>query len=318
MALSVTRLLRVRPLPLHSFFPSSDPDPPSSAGIALVFPDTSPRGAGIEGEDKDWDFGVFASRSLLHSYTDPFPSRRAGTGAGFYLNATAEPYKKHYNMYKFITEELPSFLSSLPIDTSRSSIFGHSMGGHVRLFPSPSFSSTTDPLRLSQGALTLYLKNLSSSLYLSASAFAPITNPTQCPWGEKAFKGYLAGGVDEGKQYDATELLKEAKGKDVKILVDVGTGDQFYKDKQRAFFFFSRFILQRCSFPEADGAAVLTIDCSPSRKLHRGSRRRRLLVEAGRGQPPRELRPLVRFFSTLTATILHILAALSFPASADN
>ncbi|GAA5953547.1 hypothetical protein JCM10213_009319 [Rhodosporidiobolus nylandii] len=163
----------------------------AAEGIAIVFPDTSPRGAGIEGEDKDWDFG---------------------TGAGFYVNATAEPWKKHYNMYTYLTEELPSLLTSLPLDLSRSSIFGHSMGGH--------------------GALTLYLKNLSSKKYLSASAFAPIANPTQCPWGEKAFKGYLAGGLDEGKQYDTTELLKEKKGEDIKILVDVGTGDQFYQQKQ--------------------------------------------------------------------------------------
>ncbi|GAA5972985.1 hypothetical protein JCM11641_000351 [Rhodosporidiobolus odoratus] len=163
----------------------------AAEGIALIFPDTSPRGAGIDGEDKDWDFG---------------------TGAGFYLNATAQPYAKNYNMYKYITEELPELVSSLPIDTSRSSIFGHSMGGH--------------------GALTLYLKNVSVKKYLSASAFAPIANPTQCQWGDKAFKGYLSGGLEEGKQYDATELLKQAKGEDVKILVDVGTGDQFYKDKQ--------------------------------------------------------------------------------------
>ncbi|KPV72662.1 carbohydrate esterase family 1 protein [Rhodotorula graminis WP1] len=172
----------------------------AAEGIALVFPDTSPRGADIDGEDKDWDFG---------------------TGAGFYLTASKEPWKKHYNMYEFITSELPSLLAaaSLPLDLSRSSIFGHSMGGH--------------------GALTLYLKSLlstsPSTKYLSASAFAPIANPTQCPWGDKAFKGYLAGGLDEGKQYDATELVGQLKGKDgvdLKVLVDVGTGDQFYQQKQ--------------------------------------------------------------------------------------
>jgi S-formylglutathione hydrolase len=88
------------------------------------------------------------------------------------------------------------------------------------------------------GALSLYLKNLSSSTpYRSASAFAPIANSTKAPWGEKAFGGYLKGGIDEGKQYDATELLgsQEVKGKDLKILVDVGTGDQFYQQKQREF-----------------------------------------------------------------------------------
>jgi len=165
----------------------------ASQGIALVFPDTSPRGAGIEGEDKDWDFG---------------------TGAGFYLNATSDKYSKHYNMYDFIVEELPSHLSSLPLDLSRSSIMGHSMGGH--------------------GALTLYLKNLSSKKYVSASAFAPIANPTKAPWGEKAFGGYLSGGVEEGKEYDATELLGKLgeEKKEVKILIDVGTGDNFYQQKQ--------------------------------------------------------------------------------------
>jgi S-formylglutathione hydrolase len=124
--------------------------------------------------------------------------------------------------YDFVTSELPQLLEklSLPLDLSRSSIFGHSMGGH--------------------GALTLYLKSVLSSSsatattkYLSASAFAPIANPTQCPWGEKAFGGYLNGGVEEGKEYDATELIKQAKGKDLKILIDVGTGDNFYKQKQR-------------------------------------------------------------------------------------
>ncbi|POY74694.1 putative S-formylglutathione hydrolase [Rhodotorula taiwanensis] len=169
----------------------------AAEGIALVFPDTSPRGASIEDEDKDWDFG---------------------TGAGFYINATKEPWKKHYNMYDFVTAELPQLLEklSLPLDLSRSSIFGHSMGGH--------------------GALTLYLKSVlassPSTKYLSASAFAPIANPTQCPWGDKAFKGYLEGGLEEGKEYDATELIKQAKGKDLKVLVDVGTGDNFYKQKQ--------------------------------------------------------------------------------------
>ncbi|SCV69363.1 BQ2448_2383 [Microbotryum intermedium] len=158
-------------------------------GIALVFPDTSPRGANIEGEDKDWDFG---------------------TGAGFYLNATDDKYSKHYNMYDFITSELPSLLSSLPIDTQRSSIFGHSMGGH--------------------GALVLYLKT--KGQYRSASAFAPIANPTKAPWGVRAFSGYLKGGVEEGQAYDATDLIAQAKGQDLHILVDVGTGDDFYKKKQ--------------------------------------------------------------------------------------
>lgn len=104
-----------------------------------------------------------------------------------------------------ITSELPAVLaaSTLPLDLSRSSIFGHSMGGH--------------------GALTIYLRSLGGkSPYLSASGFSPIANPTLAPWGEKAFKGYLAGGVEEGKEWDATELLKKVKaGTDVRLLVDV-------------------------------------------------------------------------------------------------
>lgn len=161
-------------------------------GIAMIFPDTSPRGAGIEGEETGWDFG---------------------TGAGFYIDATSAKYAKNYRMYSFVTLELPSLLSTLPIDFSRHSITGHSMGGH--------------------GALVIYLRSLSQSVpYLSASAFAPIANPTKAPWGEKAFQGYLAGGVEEGKEWDATELIAKAEGKDLKILVDVGLGDNFYKQKQ--------------------------------------------------------------------------------------
>ncbi|KAG7099010.1 hypothetical protein E1B28_000894 [Marasmius oreades] len=165
--------------------------PASLQGIAILFPDTSPRGAGIEGEDDDWDFG---------------------TGAGFYLNATNPKYSSHYNMYTHVTLELPQVIESagLPIDWKRQSIFGHSMGGH--------------------GALTIYLN--SPKQYRSVSAFAPIANPTKCPWGEKAFKGYLQGGIEEARErYDATELI--AKQKDpVHILIDYGTHDNFYKQGQ--------------------------------------------------------------------------------------
>ncbi|KAG6817704.1 hypothetical protein H0H87_004495 [Tephrocybe sp. NHM501043] len=152
----------------------------SGAGIALLFPDTSPRGAGVKGETDSWDFGV---------------------GAGFYLNATKPEYATHYNMLTHITLELPQVLESagIPIDFKRQSIFGHSMGGH--------------------GALTLYLASKSKQ-YRSASAFAPIANPTKCPWGEKAFTGYLQGGIEEAKsQYDATELIAKAKDP-VHILID--------------------------------------------------------------------------------------------------
>ncbi|KDQ17776.1 carbohydrate esterase family 1 protein [Botryobasidium botryosum FD-172 SS1] len=160
-------------------------------GIALVFPDTSPRGANVPGEDDSWDFG---------------------TGAGFYLNATEPKFSKHYNMFSFITEELPEVLKSsgLPIDPHRQSIFGHSMGGH--------------------GAITLHL--LKPGQYRSASAFSPILNPTQAPWGHKAFGGYLAGGTEEGKKWDATELISTAKGRRLNIRIDYGDADQFYQQKQ--------------------------------------------------------------------------------------
>ncbi|OCK74736.1 S-formylglutathione hydrol [Lepidopterella palustris CBS 459.81] len=163
----------------------------SQKGIAIVYPDTSPRGLKIEGEDDAYDFG---------------------SGAGFYVNATKEPWTKGYNMYTYITEELPKALFSSfdELDSERVSITGHSMGGH--------------------GALTLFLKN--PGLYKSVSAFAPIANPTNCPWGQKAFKGYF-GEDQQGKwkEHDATELVKQWKGP-LDILIDVGTGDNFYKQGQ--------------------------------------------------------------------------------------
>ncbi|KAJ3575986.1 hypothetical protein NP233_g740 [Leucocoprinus birnbaumii] len=164
----------------------------SAEGIALLFPDTSPRGAGAPNETDSWDFGV---------------------GAGFYLNATKPEYSKNYNMLTHVTAELPQVIEAagLPIDWSRQSIFGHSMGGH--------------------GALTIYLASTTKQ-FRSASAFAPISNPSKCPWGEKAFNGYLQGGVEEGKQrYDATELITKHSDP-VHILIDYGTGDNFYKQGQ--------------------------------------------------------------------------------------
>ncbi|KAI0029623.1 carbohydrate esterase family 1 protein [Vararia minispora EC-137] len=166
--------------------------PAAKEGIAILFPDTSPRGAGIEGEDDDWDFG---------------------TGAGFYVNATNPKYAKNYNMKTHVTLELPQVLetSGLPLDFKRQSIFGHSMGGH--------------------GALTLYLSS-ETKQYRSASAFAPISNPINAPWGKKAFGGYLLEGVEEAKAlYDATELVSRHKGP-LHVLVDYGTADNFYKQGQ--------------------------------------------------------------------------------------
>ncbi|KAI2639758.1 putative esterase [Hypomontagnella submonticulosa] len=164
----------------------------SRRGIALIWPDTSPRGANIAGETDSWDFGA---------------------GAGFYVDATAEPWSKHYRMETYITLELPEALfQAYPgaLDPTRVSITGHSMGGH--------------------GALTLYLKN--PGKYRSVSAFAPISNPSRCPWGEKAFTGYLGADREEWKKHDATELVKGWQGGNLKALVDVGTGDNFYKQGQ--------------------------------------------------------------------------------------
>ena len=156
----------------------------SRLGLALVMPDTSPRGASIEGEDDDWDFG---------------------TGAGFYLNATREPWSAHYRMYAYITAELRALVASrFPIRDDATGIFGHSMGGH--------------------GALTIALRN--PGAYRSVSAFAPICAPTQCPWGEKAFRGYLGEDRAGWAEYDATALIQSG-ARTSPILVDQGEDDQF-------------------------------------------------------------------------------------------
>jgi S-formylglutathione hydrolase len=143
----------------------------------------------LPGEDDDWDFG---------------------TGAGFYLDATAEPFSGHYNMDTYVTRELPGIVAEhLPASDARG-IFGHSMGGH--------------------GALTLALKN--PELYSSVSAFAPVSAPTRAPWGKKAFSGYL--GPDEGdwREHDASELVRHRPFADGRnILVDQGTADQFLDEQ---------------------------------------------------------------------------------------
>ena len=129
-----------------------------------------------------------------------------GTGAGFYINATVPPFKGHYNMYDYVLSELPSVVDS-HFNTLKGvrSISGHSMGGH--------------------GALVLALKN--PHVFASVSAFAPICNPTACPWGQKAFQGYL-GSVDAGKLFDATEIMKNIKSALYPdILIDQGLNDKF-------------------------------------------------------------------------------------------
>ncbi|XP_057466643.1 S-formylglutathione hydrolase isoform X1 [Actinidia eriantha] len=161
----------------------------SSEGIALVAPDTSPRGLNVEGEADSWDFGV---------------------GAGFYLNATQDKWK-NWQMYDYVVKELPKLLSeNFPqLETSRASIFGHSMGGH--------------------GALTIYLKN--QDKYKSVSAFAPIVNPINCPWGQKALMNYLGGNKAEWGEYDATCLITKFNGVRATILIDQGEDDKFLHDQ---------------------------------------------------------------------------------------
>lgn len=160
-------------------------------GIALISPDTSPRGAGIQGEDEAWDFGV---------------------GAGFYVDATREPWAQRYRMYSYVTQDLRlAVLADLPIDATRLSIFGHSMGGH--------------------GALVMALRN--PGLYRSVSAFAPIAAPSYCSWGVKAFSRYLGDNRQAWKMYDASELVKHppSPGFAGGLLIDQGMGDQFLPEQ---------------------------------------------------------------------------------------
>jgi len=131
-----------------------------------------------------------------------------GVGAGFYVDATQAPWSTHYRMESYVTGELRELVAAeLPIDGARLGIFGHSMGGH--------------------GALTLALRH--PDLYRSVSAFAPIAAPTRCPWGEKAFSGYLGADRDAWKQHDASELVARADAPKFAdgILVDQGLADQF-------------------------------------------------------------------------------------------
>ncbi|MBV7420098.1 MULTISPECIES: S-formylglutathione hydrolase [Comamonas] len=160
--------------------------------IALIAPDTSPRGANVPGESDSWDFGV---------------------GAGFYLDAQQAPWEQNWRMESYLIEELlPLLARHLPIDTLRLGIFGHSMGGH--------------------GALTLALRH--PGVFKSLSAFAPIANPVNCPWGQKAFAGYLGANQAAWAQHDATRLM-ESQGKPpypAGILIDQGLADKFLIEKQ--------------------------------------------------------------------------------------
>ncbi|MGV6473373.1 S-formylglutathione hydrolase [Azotobacter vinelandii] len=157
-------------------------------GLVLVAPDTSPRGTGVPGDpDGAWDFGH---------------------GAGFYLNATQEPWARHYRMHDYVVHELPALIeASFPV-SDRRGISGHSMGGH--------------------GALVCALRN--PGRYRSLSAFAPIANPIDCPWGEKAFSRYLGADRETWKGWDACELLAGARER-LPILVDQGDADGFLADQ---------------------------------------------------------------------------------------
>lgn len=128
-----------------------------------------------------------------------------GQGAGFYLNATEAPWAEHYQMYSYIVDELPALIEAgFPVSSQRS-IFGHSMGGH--------------------GALQIALKN--PKRYAAVSAFAPITNPADTPWGQKAFTAYLGPDRESWMQYDSTRIVKTASEK-IPVLIDQGSADTFY------------------------------------------------------------------------------------------
>ncbi|MGP9831934.1 S-formylglutathione hydrolase [Marinobacter alkaliphilus] len=152
-------------------------------GLAIVCPDTSPRGLDLPGEHDSYDFG---------------------SGAGFYVNATEQPWAPHYRMHDYVVKELPQLVENeLPLSSERS-VSGHSMGGH--------------------GALICALKN--PGYYKSVSAFAPIANPMACPWGQKALKGYLGEDQSRWEEWDATCLIPTAKER-LPLLVDQGTADEF-------------------------------------------------------------------------------------------
>ena len=160
-------------------------------GIALLVPDTSPRGAGLPGESDSWDFGV---------------------GAGFYLDATREPWAKHWRMESYLMRELlPLVIETFSVDGSRIGVFGHSMGGH--------------------GALTLALRH--RDRFTSVSAFAPIAAPMQAPWGKKAFSGYFGDDTDLWAQHDARALMKRQTSAPFPhgLLIDQGLSDAFLNEQ---------------------------------------------------------------------------------------
>ena len=163
----------------------------AALGMAIIMPDTSPRDANVMGEEDAYDLG---------------------TGAGFYLNATQQPWSTAYHMYTYITQELPQIIQSNFAVNDKSSISGHSMGGH--------------------GALICALKN--PGKYASVSAFAPITSPSLCPWGQKTFTAYLGSDESSWAQWDAHRLLQSNHAAGIapqRLFIDQGGNDPFYKDQ---------------------------------------------------------------------------------------
>jgi len=157
-------------------------------GLALVTPDTSPREPELPGDRAAWDFGQ---------------------GAGFYVDATREPWAKHYRMFDYISDELPALLAAhFPVDAARIGVTGHSMGGH--------------------GALVAALRR--PDRFKSCSAFAPIAAPAQCPWGHKAFSNYLGSERRAWDAWDASALMR-AKPFAGDILVDQGLADKFLAEQ---------------------------------------------------------------------------------------
>ncbi|MFT5879066.1 MAG: S-formylglutathione hydrolase [Moritella sp.] len=155
-------------------------------GVAIVAPDTSPRGEGVA-DDKGYDLGQ---------------------GAGFYVNATQAPWNRHYQMYDYVVNELPALIeSTFPVSAKRS-IAGHSMGGH--------------------GALTIAMLN--PTRYSSVSAFSPICNPMNCPWGQKVFTAYLGKDKETWRKHDASELMRQAT-QFVPAMVDQGESDDFLTEQ---------------------------------------------------------------------------------------
>ncbi len=157
-------------------------------GVALIIPDTSPRGDDVPDEPERYDLGK---------------------GAGFYVNATQAPWSKHYQMYDYVTQELPALVeANLPVIPGVRSVTGHSMGGH--------------------GALICALKN--PDMYCSVSAFAPICNPVNCGWGKGCFGAYLGSNKADWEAYDATLLIANG-AKALPTLIDQGLADEFLADQ---------------------------------------------------------------------------------------